>query len=343
MVLFDSKNPVETKNDILNQNIFGNSHIAKDGRSLFYPHWSRSNFVKIKDVWNTENVTWKEGNVIYNNIRCKNNWISEFTKIKAYIPYEWKQLLKGEPVGDETKQILQNTKPLKLSFESIQLNKNEIFYKNVKQKDIFFTCLYPTAPPTCVNTWSIVFGTELKINDVFVQMNCNIHNRKCLNFHWKLAHRALFSEKRLQRMNKSDGKCKICKYEDETLCHLVRDCSKIFPVWTLIEHLLNDICNEDINLSTRDILFGIRQDRFISPVYSDVANFIILAAKWEIWKQRNNVKMEGAQVIKSFDMFKKIVDACNSQIDLLQHSKKWDKINLALKIILNNVKCTELV
>ena len=80
-------------------------------------------------------------------------------------------------------------------------------YKKVKQKYIFYTCLYPTAPPACVNTWSVVFGAELNMNDIFVQMNISMYKRKCLNFHWKLAHKALFSEK-IQFMN---GNCKICK------------------------------------------------------------------------------------------------------------------------------------
>ena len=172
-------------------------------------------------------------------------------------------------------------------------------------------------------------------------MNCNINNIKCLNFHWKLAHRALFSEKRLQRMNKSDGKCKICKTEDENLCHLINECSKISPVWTSIERLINDVCNENINLSTKDIIFGLKQDRFFSPVYCDVSNFIILISKWEIWKHRNNVKMDHAQVLKSSDLFNRIVNACKLQIDLLIHSRKWEKINLALRIILNNVKSIE--
>ena len=144
-------------------------------------------------------------------------------------------------------------------------------------------------------------------------------------------------------MNKSDGKCKVCKSEDENLCHLICECSKILPIWTSIEQLLSDVCNEDVILSTRDIIFGLRQDRFFSPIYSDVSNFIVLTAKWEIWKHRNNVKMEQAQILKSSDLFKRIVVACKLHINLLMYSKKWEKINLALRITLNNVNNTELV
>ena len=57
--------------------------------------------------------------------------------------------------------------------------------------------------------------------------------------------------------------------------------------------LLSGIGREDFNLSTRDTLFVTRQKGFISPNYSDIVNFIILAAKREICKHRANVKMGG--------------------------------------------------
>ena len=74
-------------------------------------------------------------------------------------------MLKGEAVDEETTEMLQNTKQIKLNHESISLNDQEISFVKLKQKEIFFACLYPTAIPTSVNTWSIVFETDLKISD----------------------------------------------------------------------------------------------------------------------------------------------------------------------------------
>ena len=71
--------------------------------------------------------------------------------------------------------------------------------------------------PTCVERWKKIFDKNLEIKDVFDSCNFHtIHNRKCSDFHWKTVHRAIYSEKRLQQMKRSDGKCKICKTEDET-------------------------------------------------------------------------------------------------------------------------------
>ena len=87
--------------------------------------------------------------------------------------------------------------------------------------------------------------------------------------------------------------------------------------------MISDICNEDVNLSIGDILFRLRQHRFILPVYSiDTSNFIILVSQWEMWKHRNNIKMDHTHDFKICHLFEGIIDAYKLQINLLLHSRK---------------------
>ena len=58
-------------------------------------------------------------------------------------------------------------------------------------------------------------------------------NSKCIDFHWKIIQRAIYSESRLQKMKRSDGKCILCKNEIETICHLLFECDKIAPLWKI--------------------------------------------------------------------------------------------------------------
>ena len=67
--------------------------------------------------------------------------------------------------------------------------------------------------PRCINAWSEIMNVELSSEDVFLKLPTFIFERKILNLHWNVLQRAIFSEKRLKLMNKSDGICRVCKNE----------------------------------------------------------------------------------------------------------------------------------
>ena len=111
---------------------------------------------------------------------------------------------------------------------------NEILLSKVKQKQLFYVCLYPIDIPKCISKWQSIFGILTNIKEVFIKMPI-CYERKSTNLHWNILHNAIFSEKRLQIMNKSDGICKICKTESETLTHLFYECTYIQPIWLYVE------------------------------------------------------------------------------------------------------------
>ena len=133
----------DTCDVILNQNICGNFHIRNKGLSIFYPNWTKSNLVQIRDIWDVNTQGWKSGEFIYNHLIDKRNWMAEYTRIKAMVPQKWKDILCNIPV--ENRQVqLQNSQNIFFSSESIQIDGKEKHYSKIKQKDILFACLYPT-------------------------------------------------------------------------------------------------------------------------------------------------------------------------------------------------------
>lgn len=323
---FGKKHTVVCKKDVMEQNIFGNNMIAKRSQSLFYPNWCKSNFIKIKDIWNPVTNNWKNAIDIYTNLVPKNNWIAEFSKIKNYVPSEWKKILKQEVV--EIRQAdLQNPKELYLLHDQISLNGKEINFKKLKQKDVYNACLYPTTPPTCIAAWKKIMNEELTLKDIFIDICQYIHNKKCYNFHWNVLHRAIYSEKRLQLMNKSDGVCKTCNATDETIIHLISECSHILPIWESIQHVVEIITTHSLSFSIKHKVFGLEKEHEnLSIEVTMLCNFIILETKWAIWKQRNIVKMNPAKKLNHNQLCKIIIESCQRNLSVLLGSNTKQKL-----------------
>ena len=241
-----AKNLIENNEDILNQNIFGNVHIiSKQKQSIFFDNWTKSGLCQIKDIWNQETNTWKQANEIYDQLCIKRNWIAEFAKIKLCIPTKWKNVLKGD-LDMQKDELLSNSTVFHITQDKIQINDSDITFKKLKQKEIYFAYLYPQPIPSCVNYWNRILETENDTKNVFSECKNILCDKKVLDFHWKIVHHAVYSEVRLKKMNKSNGKCKLCIEQDETLCHLFYDCKYIKPIWQQLQtHVLN-IFDSDI-------------------------------------------------------------------------------------------------
>ena len=68
------------------------------------------------------------------------------------------------------------------------------------------------------------------------------HNRKIKQFQWKCVHNIIFTERKLQRIGRSNGKCKICNSNEEDQKHLFIGCRYTIRIW---EEIMNDI-NENL-------------------------------------------------------------------------------------------------
>ena len=189
-IILRKKKP-NTIDDVLNQNLFGNFYLAKNQQSMFFTNWAQSNITNIRDIWNTPTQNWKSGHEICNQLTEKRNWIAEYSKIKALIPSNWKQILKGVEIQQED-QLLDNTKNVCLSAKGVCINGKIMAQKKVKQKELYFECLYPSVLPTCIDAWSRELQSDIDIHKISNSKH-RIYNKKALDFHWKTLHRAIFN------------------------------------------------------------------------------------------------------------------------------------------------------
>ena len=331
-----SKSPT-TQEAILSQNIFGNKNIVFKNNPIFYFHWTRSQISTIRDIWDDNMNDWKEGNVIFNQLNVKRNWISEYNKIKSCIPQNWKQILRDAHDG-ERQAKLTNPRELFLSPQFIMINEEEVDFQKLKQKDLFLACLYPTEHPKCIGVWNQIMDDELNINDVFLKMNVNLLNRKCADLHWKLLHGAVFSKKRLQAMHKSDGVCKVCKTNDETLIHLFYECNSANVCWTSVENLMFIVIGKPVLLDLKAVIFGIPRDHDVLDKHEiDCCNLFVTYAKWTLWKHRNNVRYNNSPTINGHDLCNQMVNECKKHVHLLKLSKHYYKIKDKTKTLLGKI------
>ena len=140
----------------------------------------------------------------------------------------------------------------------------------------------------------------------------------------------MFTESKMQQMNRSNGICQICNLHTETLCHLLIDCVCIKPLWSCIENVLFNITNHNIELSNDVIILGVKYDmKHIEFLY----NFFILNTKWIIWKNRNSVRYGKNKSLQYKVLESKVISYCKDRIStilqsVIQHKIEDDLITL---------------
>ena len=85
------------KEDILDQNIFGNAKFSYNGNALFFSSFSLSGIQKNEDIWDDNTNFVKSSTEIFYSLYDRRNWISEYSRIKKAIPQELIRMLKSEP------------------------------------------------------------------------------------------------------------------------------------------------------------------------------------------------------------------------------------------------------
>ena len=149
------------------------------------------------------------------------------------------------------------------------------------------------------------FGVELPGEEIWGRHFNNLANRKSKQLQWKVLHRIIYTEERLQKMNKSaNGSCHFCK-DPENLMHLFVNCKLVDSVWTEIFQKINEIYEQNeiktISKSENTIILGIshRDDEI-----NAIVNTILTTTN--IRKERNVAKYQ-----------KKIINLIKSEISFI--------------------------
>lgn len=276
-----------TKEDLLEENIFGNCKLKFKGHALYYANFASSGIKKIKDIWDLNNKSFKTSLDIFNSLKDKRNWIAQYSRIKSSLTPQQIDVLKTDSSIHS-----HSDGPIKI-INSCQFIKNGVVVdaKKLCLKDIRYFYENKTAPNSQLK-WNLHFGNELPWDYIWETLNKNLANRKIKQFQWKLLHNIIYTEEKLQKMNRSNGKCHFCN-EKESLFHLFIYCKLVEDVWREIFEKIREFCSklniQKLQKSETSIIFGVIN---ADASYTQILDTVLLITKWVIWKTRNIAKYQ---------------------------------------------------
>ena len=232
--------------------------------------------------------------------------------IKNAIPNDWKKILKNENTLSYNDEMQKNTVILEIKDCSIFINGNEILLRNLQSRDIYFSLLYPQKYPSCVTAWENIMQKKQNWAKIFINLTDSIQLNKRKEFHWKCLHRAVFTEMRLKCMKRSDGICVLCESDDETTCHLLFECPCINKVWDNLAKIISDQTTYKSVIDLEDVLFNVKERE--NEGLNELLNCVIYEGKWQIWKNRNNVKYGKKEKKLVNELVNDIIDQCKTHL-----------------------------
>ena len=246
----------DSKSNPKNEIMWNNRKILVRKKSVFYQIWYDAGVIKISDILNQNQdfLKWHEVAIKFN----LNVPFTTYYGLVNAIPQKWKANLRN-PIPN----VLHDT------------NVNSL-----KTSSIYFSLLNTVFVPPTAETKILRRGfTESTIQNVYL-MPFKVTNEVKIMFQYKVTHNVLPTRATLYRDRISESPvCNLCNTEEQTLHHLLINCTLTVDFWVLFEDWWYQKTNETITLSTSHILYG-WHDR---TKHWQVLNYCPLIAKYRIF------------------------------------------------------------
>ena len=248
---------IDSKTNPNNEIVWNNRKILVGKKPVFYQNWYDAGITKISDILNQNQDFLK-----WHDFALKFNLNVPFTTYHGLvnaIPKHWKACLKN-PAPNVTNNTTVNTLRTSSIYSSLL---NNIF-----------------VPPTA-ETKILRHGfTEKNIQKVYLMPFAVTNEVKIIMFQYKVIHNVLPTRATLYRDGTSESPiCNLCNAEEQTLHHLLINCTLTVDFWILFQEWWYQKTKETITLSISHILYG-WHDR---TKHWQVLNYCLLIAKYCIF------------------------------------------------------------
>ena len=241
-----------------NELLWNNRKILVENKPVFYHNWYHAGITKISDLLNSNSDFLK-----LHEFALKFKLNVPFTKYYGLvnaIPKEWKANFKNPAPSVEHNNTPVNT--LKTSSIYTALLKT-IFISPTAESKIL---RHGFTKNTVQKVYRIPFAVT---NEV-----------KIIMFQYKVIHNVLPTRVTLYRDGLSENPiCNLCNVEQQTLHHLLIECTLTVDYWTLFQNWWYQKTNETIKLSETNVLYG-WHDR---TKHWQALNYCLLLAKYCIF------------------------------------------------------------
>jgi len=198
---------------------------------------------------------------------------------------------------------------------------------------IYKNLIYPAEFPKAHLYWQEKFGIEIDWILMSNAFNNKVTERKIVEFRWKCLFGAVNTETRLKKWGKSNGVCKLCTEEQETLDHLLFKCSRTKSVWDKMQGLIQGLIMHTWEINCVHISLGV-MDNEINEKEKEIVNMIIFSTKWMLWKNRNENRYEGKQCTIE-QLFCRVKQSLKKQILLIPARSKTEEVTAMMANISN--------
>ena len=265
-----SKEYIETT-DVLSEPIFNNVHIMYKGRILYFRKWVESGVKYIRDIVVNKRI--KAYDELRRSVGNHPSFFFEYSAVINALPKEWKEKIKDIDLSNNNYTFVENIieKVFRL------LKKHNSIIRAVLAND--------SHSEACGRGfWLRKLNTD--IHEKYLCAFYATNESKLRLLHFKLLHNIYPTNILLNRMGiKNSDNCDFCGKKD-FVEHMFVNCPKLNGFWEKISSIIYTYTQVSFNLSIPNILLGLSPNKHISKKQTNIANHIILIAKFCISKLR---------------------------------------------------------
>ena len=290
--------------------IWNNSNLKIGEETFFDKKWYERGIQLIEHIYDYRKKDFYDFREFINLYELPRTSFLLYTSIVSCIPNEWKVKLKNESMNCQTydpliKKLLKTKHANKYLYD-IQLQNEDIPIAKSEEKWI--------KDINCNNLeWKQIYMIPIK----------STIDTKLRDFQYKFIKRIIPTNTFLFKCNiSSSNLCDFCSSDIETVKHLFWECQFSQQFWLQLKTFLNNL-SIDVTFDYKNICFGISS----SPMSNTLINFIILSAKYFIFKSKYMKNIPNIILFKSFLNKRREIEKCIAfEKDKIEHhNAKWQK------------------
>ena len=303
----------ETYKEILEEIIWGNTHIRKMGKPIFEPRIINSNIDLILDIIHHAQPRFLNYEELVNEYGPNINQL-EYYSILASIPPRWKVEIRNNR--------LQNIYDMEPKYSKYQKSKSP-------SKLIYWTLIEKRFPTT--DALPMIWNKELtqpieteKFWELFTDFRKIIKPAKLQLLQYRILTKTLTTNKKRNIWDsKVDPKCSFCHKNIETQSHLFTECEETTKLWKNLERWLSYYLNHELKI-TKDLIM---LNNFSGPD-KEIINTCIIALKHYIYSSKClQIDLKFTDYVSKLSYWHKIETITTAKTHTSDKIyKKWNKI-----------------
>ena len=257
-----------------------NSNIKFKKELLYFKEWITKDIIYTHQLF--RNGQWKPILTIYEMLNCNSLLINfMYLKLKHALPLKWQ---------DECKQNNSNINTFENNCFEVRGGESINLIKT-KTKEFYTLSLnYRKTEPLILVYWQhkLFLPNDFCWNPVLQFKMKSIKHNKIRQFNFKLIQNILPFKVNLYRWRiETDTLCMFCE-EEETVKHIMLQCSCVLNFWTKVCHLIYKMFKIRIHIDERTIYIGYK----IDEKKFSLLNLLIIFAQYAIYKAYMLYKMQ---------------------------------------------------